>query len=217
MKSGSVSIPRVVIRKLLLMGLLCFSLPAWAQEGEDNTFGGWEFFEVSHDFGKTPIFASFYFEHDNFQYQRLECWYTRTTLGVKILPWLKADVAWDYLQEPNYHTHKALFDLTGTLKQGNLKVSIRERYVHSWTPALGTQGNVLRSRLKVQYVIPNSRFSPYLAIEIFTWDTWKKTRHYVACNYDINKTFQLEAYYLYYTFNNTPSEHVIGLGVNIFI
>jgi len=207
-----------ILRKLLLLSCLCFALPALAQEAEDNTFGGWEFFEVNYDFKKAPFFASFYFEHDNYQYQRLECWYTRTTLGVKVLPWLKADVAYDFLMEPGgVVTHKALLDLTGTLKQGGLKVSIRERYVHSWTPSAGKQGDVLRSRLKVQYAIPDSRFSPYLAIEVFTWDTWKKTRHYVACNYDINKTFQLEAYYLYYTFNNAPAEHVIGLGVNIYL
>ena len=198
--------------------LLALAFPPCLQAQEDNTFGGWEFFEVNHDFGDGPFFGSFYFEHDNYQYRRLECWYTRTTLGVKILPWLKADVAYDYLQEPSFHTHKALFDLTGTLKQGNLKVAVRERYVHSWTPALGTQGNVLRSRLKVQYAIPETRWGPYLAVEVFTWgDEWKKTRHYVACNYDLSDKVQLEAYYLYYAFNGIPAEHVIGLGVNFYL
>ena len=203
---------------ILCLCLLALAFPPCLQAQEDNTFGGWEFFEVNHDFGDGPFFGSFYFEHDNYQYRRLECWYTRTTLGVKILPWLKADVAYDYLQEPSFHTHKALFDLTGTLKQGNLKVAVRERYVHSWTPALGTQGNVLRSRLKVQYAIPETRWSPYLAVEVFTWgDEWKKTRHYVACNYVISDKVQLEAYYLYYAFNGIPAEHVIGLGVNFYL
>ena len=172
---------------LLLLLPLCLR----AQGGEDNTFGGWEFIEVNHDFGESPFFGSFYFEHDNYQYQ---------------------------LQEPSFHTHKLNLDLTGTLKSGNLKVSIRERYVHSWTPALGTESNLLRSRLKVQYAIPESRWSPYLAVEVFTWgDTWKKTRHYVACNYDFSDKVQLEAYYLYYAFNGVPAEHVIGLGLNFFL
>ena len=121
------------------------------------------------------------------------------------VPWLKADAAYDFLQEPAFHTHKLNLDLTGSLKQGNLKVSIRERYVHSWTPATGEQGNVLRSRLKLQYAFPESRWSPYLAVEVFTWgDSWKKTRHYVACNYDFSDKVQLEAYYLYYAFNGIP-------------
>ena len=95
--------------------------------------------------------------------------------------------------------------------------ALGRQYVHSWTPSAGKRGSVLRSRLKVQYDIPESRFSPYLAIETFTWDTWQKTRHYVACNYNINKTFQLETYYLYYSIKNAPAEHIIGLGLNIYL
>ena len=197
-----------------LLLLPAFSLRA-QEQAEDNSFGGWEFVEIYHDFGKGPFFASFYFEHDNFQYQRFECWYTRTTVGVKILPWLKADVAYDFLREPAHHSHRAVVDLTGTLRQGNLKASVRERYMHSWTPATKGQSDVLRSRLKVQYDIPNSHFSPYVAVEVFTWGvTWKKTRHYLACCYNINEHIQLEAYYLYYAFATPPAEHVLGIGIN---
>lgn len=187
-----------------------------AQEAKNDTYGGWEFIEVSYHFKKAPLYASIYFEHDNLEYKRLECWYTRTTFGVKILPWLKADIAYDFLYEPGGQlTHKALFNLSGTLTQGNLKVSLRERYVHDWLVDERKQDNVLRSQLKAQYAIPKSHFSPYLAIEMFTWDTWKKTRHYVGCTFDINRTFQLEGYYMYYTFKNAPAEHVIGFGLNI--
>lgn len=197
------------MRRFPLISLLfLLALPLRAQEADDNTFGGWEFIELNHDFGRSPVFASFYFEHDNFQYRHLDCWYTRTTVGEKILPWLKADVAYDFLQEPSGHTHKALLDLTGTLTQGNLKVSIRERYVHSWTPALGAQGNVLRSRLKVQYAIEGSRFSPYLAVEVFTWGSE---------NYDITRRMQLEAYYLYYAFSTREAQHVLGIGLNFYL
>ncbi len=211
---------RLRLLRLLLVFLpvVFLSAPAVAQESEDNTFGGWEFFEVNHDFRNSPVFATFYYEHDNYQYKRLECWYTRTTLGVKILPWLKFDVAYDFIREPAWLTHKAVADLTASLKQGGLKVSVRERYQHGWTPETGDQSDVLRSRLKVQYSIPGSRFSPYLAAEVFTWgDQWKKTRHYVACDYDISDAVQFEAYYLYYAFNGIPAEHVLGIGFNFNI
>ena len=188
-----------------------------AQENENDRFGGWEFFEVNHEFGNGPFFAKFYFEFDNFGFNRMECWYTRTSFGLKLFPWLKANLAYDYLRYPSFTTHKAVFDVIGTLKQGGLTVSIRERYMHDWTPSLGIQGDVLRSRLKVQYSILETRFSPYLAVEVFTWgDVWKKTRHYVACDYDISKSVQLEAYYLYYAFNGLPAEHIIGTGVNFY-
>ena len=216
MKNQVVKNTHMILRKLLVISCLCFALPAMAQEAKNDTYGGWEFIEVSYNFKKAPLYASIYFEHDNLEYKRLECWYTRTTFGVKILPWLKADVAYDFFYEPGGQlTHKALFNLSGTLTQGNLKVSLRERYVHDWLADEDKQDNVLRSLLKAQYSIPKSHFTPYLAIETFTWDKWKKTRHYVGCYFDINKTFQLEAYYIYYVFKNAPAEHIIGIGLNI--
>lgn len=210
------------MKRRFILFLLSLALPLTLQAQEDLPeswrFGGWEFVEVNHDFGSSPFFGSFYFEHDNLGYRYFDCWYTRTTLGIKILPWLKADVAYDFLKEPSAVSHKLLLDVTGTLKSGNFKVAIRERYIHSWTPSTGKESNVLRSRLKVQYSIPESRWSPYLAIEVFTWgDTWKKTRHYVACNYDITSWMQLEAYYLYYTHNGRPAQHILGIGMNFYL
>lgn len=203
------------------MGLLLLSGGmASAQEElpEGWSFGGWEFFEVNHDFGNSPFFGSFYFEHDNLQYRYFDCWYTRTTLGVKVLPWLKTAVVYDYLRDASAATtHNLMMDVVGTLKSGPLTVSIRERLVHSWTPSKGKQGNLLRSRLKVQYAIPGTRWKPYLAIEVFSWDTWKKTRHYVACNYEVTSWMELEAYYFYYTHNGKPAQHILGIGMNFYL
>ena len=92
-------------------------------------------------------------------------------------------------------------------------ISIRERYMHTWRP--DSQKDELRSRLKVQYYIPDSRFSPYLAMEVFTWGVkWMQTRHYVACDYKLTPWMQLEWYYMYYAFKEAPAEHVIGIGLN---
>lgn len=205
------------LKTILMMPILMCSVITFAQEKEsqENTFGGWEFLEIAHSFNNSNWFTSLYFEHDNYQYKRLECWYTRLAVGYKINSWLTTDVAYDFMQEPDYVTHRGVYDISATLKQGNLSVSVRERFVHSWTPATSKHNNVLRSRLKVQYSISNSRFSPYLAIEVFTWDIWKKTRHYVATTYKINNHFEIEGYYLYYTFANASAEHVLGIGLNM--
>lgn len=198
----------------MLLGLST-SVLAQEAETENNTFGGWEFVEVYHNFKDSNWFGSIYFEHDNYQYKRLECWYTRLTVGYKITSWLKTDIAYDFMKEPGYITHRGVYDLTATLKQGNLSVSLRERYIHSWSPSISKHSDVLRTRLKAQYSIPNSRFSPYLAVEVFTWDVWKKTRHYVATTFEINDHFEIEGYYLYYTFSGAPAEHVLGIGLNM--
>lgn len=208
-----------LIKKLFFIVLfIFFCVPIFSQEKEeDNTFGGWEFLEVYHGFNETNLFTSFYFEHANYQYKRLESWYARLMFGYKFNNWLKTDVAYDFMQEPDFITHRAVADLTGTLKQGNLTVSVRERYIHSWSPKVNEQGNVLRSRLKAQYAIPNTRFEPYLAVEVFTWDKWKKTRHYVGSTYSINNHLEIEGYYIYYTFDGKPAEHVLGIGLNVEI
>lgn len=208
---------RYSLKTLLIIGILLCSATVSAQENEseDNTFGGWEFLEISHPIKNSNWFTSLYFEHDNYQYKRLECWYTRLTLGYKINSWLKTDIAYDFMKEPDYITHRGVYDITATLKQGNLSVSLRERYIHSWSPAINKHSNVLRTRIKAQYSIPESRFSPYLAVEVFTWDVWKKTRHYVATTYEINEHFEIEGYYIYYTFASSLAEHVLGIGLNM--
>lgn len=198
--------------------LLIFTFSATAQEkDDDNTFGGWEFVEVNYNFNNSNWYSTFYFEHANYQYSRLECWYARLLFGYKLTNWLKMGLAYDFMQEPGYITHRAVAELTGSLKQGNLTASLRERYIHSWSPAIDEYGDVLRSRLKVQYAISDSRFKPFVALEVFTWDRWKKTRHYVGTTFAINKHFEIEGYYVYYVFANKPAEHVLGIGLNIAI
>ena len=156
----------------------------------------------------------FYFEHDNFHYKYFECWYTRTILGAKILPWLKADVGYDFMKEPSALKHKLILDLTGTLSSGNFNVSLRERYLHTWTHSGGPQANELRSRLMVKYNVPHTGWSPYLAVEFIGWGQWNKTRHYVGSLYNFTSWLQLEAYYIYYTHNGKPAQHILGIGLN---
>lgn len=193
--------------------LTFFQLPA---SSNDDTYGGWEFLEVSHDF--TPkVWSSFYFEHDNLRYRTLDVFYTRLTTGYKFTKWLKNDVAWDWFKERKTHYHRFLYDLTGTLKEGNLTASIRERYVLTHHPSNHTQSSVLRSRLKTQYAIPDSRLKPYLAVEVFTWDKWEKTRYYVGTTVKCNDWLEFECYYLYYVYAKKPAIHLLGLGFNLDI
>lgn len=202
------------IRKTLAALLLTFAslMSGNAQEIEDNSFGAWLFWEASHEFDN-GIYVTEYFEHASFQFQRLDACYTRTSLGIKLLPWLKVGVNYVPVLNPgNVWKHFGEFDVVGTLKSGDFKVSIRERYRHGFT---GTATNELRSRLKVAYDIPGTEFGVYLAPEVFTWGTeWKKTRHYVACTYNIAGHIQFETYYMYYAFRDVPAEHVMGLGLN---
>ena len=206
--------PSFILAAVLFMVMALPGTVKAQEVPEGWSFGGWEFFEVYHDFGKTPFFGSFYFEHDNFHYKYFDNWYTRTILGVKVLPWLKANVGYDFVKEPSVLKHKLILDLTGTLKSGNFNVSLRERYMHTWIHSGGPQANELRSRLKVQYNVPGTRWSPYLAMEVISGGDWIKTRHYVGSQYNFNDWLQLETYYIYYSHNGKPAQHILGIGLN---
>lgn len=179
----------------------------------DNRLGGWLFMNVSHN-NKNGLYFNQLFEFDNCQFSRFDCIYGRTSVGYKFYPWLKVGV--NYVPYyGSYHKWKHFMetDVEGSLKSGNLKVSVRERYRHGLDDATA---NELRSRLKVAYHIPDSRFGFYLAPEVFTWrGKWLKTRHYVSCMFDLTDKLQIEGYYMYYAFKDKDAMHVIGLGLNI--
>lgn len=207
---------RTRIRLVICFLLLPVMMKAQG-EAEDNSFGGWHFLEVAHQFGDSKWSGKIYFEHENFQYQRLDCWFLRPAIGYKALPWLKLNAGYDYLKLPETYGHRALFDVTGTLREGQLSASLRFRYLHTWKPDLGMQDNELRTRLIVAYSIKNVPITPYMAVEIFTWGSlWRKSRHFVACTYDVTDFMQLEGFYML-TFSSSEPEHILGFGINFSI
>lgn len=180
---------------------------------EERYLGSWMFMEVHHDIANRA-YLTVYMENDVYQFRSLNCRYARFSAGYNFLPWLKTGVNYVPVSEPDRWRHYLEGDLMGILKSGDFKVSLRERYRYRLT---GEGTHELRSRLKLAYDIPESKLSPYIAIELFTCylgDRWKKTRHYLACTRDITNYMQLEWYYLYYTFNGLPPEHILGLGLN---
>ena len=182
---------------------------------EKSTFGGWEHIDLTYSFRDSKWYGALYFEHDNIQYQRLDICFISTVFGYKFSDWLKADAAYDFMIQPEGIGHRAVVAVTGTLKKGNLSLFLRERYQHKWSPGTLPQENELRSRLKAQYTFPNSRFKPYLALEVYTWEKWLKSRHYAGTAITLNTHFELDVYYMYFLFASKTAEHVLGLGLNI--
>ena len=202
---------------LILAMMLLSSLSGYAQQEEDNSFGGWHFVEISHKFGDSKVTGMLYFEHENYQYKRLDCWYLRPGIRYNALSWLKLGLSYDYLKVRDTYGHRLVPEVMGTLKEGRLSVSLRFRYLHTWKLELHTQDNELRTRLLVSYKIPDSKFMPYVATEIFTWgNTWRKSRHYAACTYDVTNYMQAETFYML-TFTKSETQHILGFGLNLTI
>lgn len=215
------------IRCAILIWAMFFALPIGLiaqQTEENNSFGGWHFIEISHTFKDTSKWSClFYFEHENYQYQRLDCCFIRAKVGYKVLKWLKLGVGYDYVGYSTTYGHRLLGEMTGTIKRSGLSATVRLRYLHTWKPELSIQDNEIRTLLKVQYTFPSKEekkqgeIKPYIAVEIFTWgNQWRKSRHYLGCMYDITKQVQIEGFYML-TFSNKNPEHILGLGLNFTI
>ncbi len=116
--------------------------------------------------------------------------------------------------------HRAFGSLTGEYKIGKVKLSLRERYqftyrdgqyVRRWN-AEGTREkdpdykamkreSILRSRLKVEYGIPNTKVDVYVSGEIFhiineKW-AYEKMRYYIGADYDLTKKHAVGLYLRY--------------------
>ncbi|MBQ3723533.1 MAG: DUF2490 domain-containing protein [Bacteroidales bacterium] len=72
----------------------------------------------------------------------------------------------------------------------------------------------LRTRGKVAYAIPETRFKPYVSCELFTTDKWEKTRYYLGTTCKLGEHSTLDLFYLYYVMAGVPNQerHVLGLG-----
>ncbi len=116
--------------------------------------------------------------------------------------------------------HRAFGSLTGEYKIGRVKLSLRERYqftfrdgqyVRRWNEE-GTREkspdykpvkreSVLRSRIKAEYGIPNTKIDVYFSAELFhiineKW-AYEKVRHYIGADYDITKQHGVGVYLRY--------------------
>ncbi len=191
--------------------LLIIVVPETFAEADD--FGIWSTVNVKYNFTK-KIYGSTLFEFRSKENtQRMDCFISRQYLGYNWTSWLKSDVAYDFITTPSSVHNRFLFSVTGTLKEGNFSFSLRERYLYDYTVKSHSGENVLRSKASVHYHIPNTIFSPYMAIELFTWEHWKKTRHYAGTKIKLTDQSSLDIFYMYYTKRNkTFEQHLLGIG-----
>lgn len=203
---------RRVLTAVICAILLLAVLPARADD-----FGSWHFIQATKSLGSSGFYLGARAEYrDCNHFSATERWFLRPIVGYRIAPWLKGEVMYDFMRKPgDVQIHQALAGLTATLRQGPLAVSLRERYQYSWNATAGTARHYLRSYLKTAYAIPDSRLTPYLAVELFTWSDWVKTRHYAGCSLRLSAQCALEVSYLYHTFASQEASHILGLGCNL--
>ena len=133
--------------------------------------------------------------------------------------------------------HRLNVSLTASQKFGNFQVSLRERWQYTYRPEKtidqrwdfdddeydgkaktysGRGKNIMRSRVQINYDIPNCHFEPYVSAEMYNGWSVEKMRYTAGVDWKITKKHAVGAYYLYQAVHdddddNEPNLHILGL------
>lgn len=198
---------------ILTLMMLCPKLATGQNtltEGCD--FGAWKDVQVVGNFGKAYLVGRA--EHrSNNTFKSTECWFMVACGGYRLTPWLSSDVSYEFWNIGGRAFHKAVLGASGTLREGGLSVTLREKYELCLSDG-GYVGNTLRSRLRAQYSPQSGALKPYLMAEIFTWDTWQRSLYYVGTDIRLGGCCSLDLFYLLHLPNGARAVHTLGAGIN---
>ena len=130
--------------------------------------------------------------------------------------------------------HRATVSLTASYKWRRVGLSLRESYRYTYRPLATTNRydfdngwwedtdvrskhqHMLRSRVKAQWDIPKSKFTPWASAELFTDTSFDKLRLQAGVDYAIQKkhVFGISYRYQYVRSgedDNEPNAHYLGL------
>ena len=103
--------------------------------------------------------------------------YSNVSLSLKLFPWLKAGAYYSFIMAKNSAgewraRHRGAASLTASAKVWNLKISLREKFQATYkdyevNPYQSPQTEFsLKSRLKVEYDLLHSTWTPYVSAEV---------------------------------------------------
>lgn len=130
--------------------------------------------------------------------------------------------------------HRFYVSLTASYKWNRVSFSLREQWRYTYRPektterydfdnswwedkAVSSKGkHVLRSRLKVQWDIPKSKFTPWASYELFNSLRLDKTRLQAGVDYSLLKKHTFTLYYRYQNVREDDdgegNSHYLGVG-----
>ena len=208
----------VLTLTLCLAAMLSAGSRGFAQTSSD--VGTWLSAQAVKSWGGTYAMARL--EHRSFENMgATECWFAMAGLGYRFAPWLKGDVSYEFWKIPasgNVTTQKAVFCLTGTLQREGLAVSLREKFELAFAEGSSSPAGTLRTRLRAQYAIPSSAFTPYVMVEYFngfSGSLWQRSLHYAGTEIRLSKHHSLDFFYMYHLFpkgSEISCCHLLGAG-----
>jgi len=207
-----------VIKFLLIIDLLFICSGSKAQEADD--FGIWQSLSFKAGLGPKADIGLWLEHRSKERAQTLDCAIVMPFVNWSPSPYLTFGYSSEYYiigSGARYITCRPAVTLN--LGSGDLKFSLREMFLYEHGFTTGTGSWTLRSRAKVSYKIPETSFKPYISCEIFTWEHWKKTRHYAGVTYPLGRHSTLDLFYMYYVMSSTPNHqrHVAGVSYSFHL
>ena len=138
----------------------------------------------------------------------------RPIVGYNPLPWLRLQGQLDFLY--SWYTGfymRYLADVTLHWKAGDFRFALRNRGQFTHKISTGKVSPMIRTRFKIDYLIPESPVSLHIATEPYWLTSFVKTRYYLGADFKVNRNLSITTDYVRYQHYapTTPHQNVVYL------
>lgn len=212
----------MVRKALILLLVLSFAVCAHAQ---DDALCTWTTVTFDKTHGKFSVGLLSEYRHKFHEgVSSTDQYFVRPRVAYKALPWLTMRYQMDLASTSSGFNIRFIPEVSASHKVGDFTLSFRQRAMTTWKVEQGKNSTVLRTRAKVDYLIPQTPLSVYFAIEpywcefsknSFAW--FQKVRWYAGVNIKLLDNLTLSPQYNYQAYHNhlgkysrrTYDDHVI--------
>lgn len=200
-------------RILISIVIMCLPVGAFAQELMEekpaDAFATWLDIIIRKDLGKWHVGGLLeYCTINTGQGLTHNEILLRPVVGYNPLPWLRLQGQMDILH--SFYTGlylRYLADVSFHWKAGDFRFALRNRGQFTHKISTGKVSPVIRSRFKIDYLIPESPVSVHIAVEPYWLTSFVKTRYYLGADFKVHKNLSVSADYVRYQHYSPTSPH----------
>lgn len=205
--------------------LVCLAMSAKAQEGEikpHDALATWTDLIYRKDIGKKWHVGGFveYCTIDRFDGKGMvnDEVILRPIVGYNPLDWLRFQMQMDFLYSFSGGFYlRYLPDVTLHWKAGDFRFAFRNRLQLSHKVSTGQLSPVMRSRLKVDYIVPDSPVSLHIAAEPYWLKSITKARYLAGVDWQVHKSLCITADYIRYANYSPTSPHSNVISLALYV
>ena len=197
--------------KKLILALALLTGTCLGASAQNNLAGMWASAHVN------KVWNEHWYNSARFEYrmaaEETECWFLMVGGGYSYKKFFRAELDYEFWQvEPSTTFHKGVLALTGSYRIDNWSFALREKYELSFNPESSPCDNNFRTKFTIGYKVPDSRFKPYMAYELFHFDKWRRMLYYCGTEINISKRSTFDIFYLLNYAKGGDFIHTVGLG-----